>query len=223
MKLIVLAAGLGSRMQAVTNGRPKQLVEVGGMTLLARHAAMAEAVGMEPVVVTRPDLVTHFRRTGIDVRVEPNLTDDMLETLSNTRRWVRGPYAWVGGDMLIADFAPVRQIVEAHFAENASASFLYARTDRFKAKLTLAPRPQVLTTREGSHPFSVLNFGVHAPCMFAYMPGDPRSPRGNYLQRSLEGGEPVLWREYHAAAFEIDTPADLAEARRHFDLLARAS
>ena len=223
MKLIVLAAGLGTRMQAVTDGRPKQLVEVGGMTLLARHAAMAEAVGMEPVVVTRPDLVADFRRTGIEVRVETELTDDMLVTLSNTRRWLRGPYAWVGGDMVIADFAPVREIVEAHFAEEAAASFLYARTDRFKAKLTFAPRTQVLSTREGSHPFSVLNFGVHSPRMFSYMPGDLTSPGGNYLQRAIEGGEPILWREYRAAAFEIDTPADLAAARRHFELLARAS
>jgi hypothetical protein len=32
----------------------------------------------------------------------------------------------------------------------------------------------------------------------------------------IEAGEPVLFREYAAPVFEIDTPEDLAEARRFF-------
>jgi len=222
MKLIVLAAGLGTRMHAVTDGRPKQLVEVGGMTLLARHAAMAEAAGLEPVVVTRPEFVAELGRTGMEVHVEEDLTD-MLVTLSNTRRWMREPYAWVGGDMLLTDFAPVREIVRAHLASGSEGSYLYARTDRFKAKLTLSPTPEVTVTREGKYPFSILSFGVHSPRMFGYLPGALTSPRETFLQVAIERGERVLFREYYAPVFEIDRPADLDAARRYFELRVRAS
>jgi choline kinase len=226
MKLIVLAAGLGTRMHAVTGGRPKHFLEVGGMTLIERLGAMAAAAGLEPVVVTRPEFVAEFRRTGMEVQVEDDLSD-MMVTLSNIRRWMHEAYAWVGGDMVLTDFAPVREIVRAHLAHGSEGSYLYARTDRFKAKLTLSPDPQmtpeVIVTREGSYPYSILNFGVHSPRMHAYLPGDFTTPRGTFLQVALERGEPVLFREYLAPVFEIDRPADLAAARDYFELRAQAS
>jgi hypothetical protein len=37
-----------------------------------------------------------------------------------------------------------------------------------------------------------------------------------FLQRALDRGETVLFREYRAPLFEIDTPAVLLAARRHF-------
>jgi NDP-sugar pyrophosphorylase family protein len=222
MKMIVLAAGLGTRMRAVTGGRPKLFVEVGGMTLLDRLVAMAEIADLEPVVVTRPELVADFRGTGLDVLVEEELTAPMV-TLSNTRRHLREPFVWIAGDMLLTDLAPVRAIVQAHREEGSAGSFLYARTDRFKAKLSLRPQPEVLVTREGTHSYSLLTFGVQSPRLFDYLPGDLGAPRENFVQRAIEHGEPLLFREYRAPVFEIDTPDDLAAARRCFETPAQAS
>lgn len=216
--MIVLAAGLGTRLSAVTGGRPKQFLEIGGKTLLGRLVAMAELAGLEPVVVTRRELVTEFRRTGLEVLVEEEPTATMM-TLSNTRRHLRETFAWVGGDMLFTDLAPVRDLVQAHLAAGREGSFLYARSDRFIAKLALRPEPEVVLTRERIYPYSLPNFGVHSPRLFDYLPGDLGTPRGNFLQRAIEKGEPLLFREYRAPVFEIDTPADLAEARRHFAAL----
>jgi GTP:adenosylcobinamide-phosphate guanylyltransferase len=221
MKLIMLAAGLGTRLRSVTGGRPKHLLEVGGMTLLERHLALAEHLGLEPVVVTRPEFVSEFDGRGAEVLVEES-SPDMLATLSHTGRHVKETHVWVGGDILFTDFQPLREVVQAHLAAGSAGSFLYNRSDRFKAKLTLGPVPRVLLTREGAHPFSMPSFGVHAPRMFSYM-AEAAPPPGNYLQRSIEQGEPILFREYRAPVFEIDTPADLAAARRHFELAARTS
>jgi len=222
MKLIILAAGLGTRLSSVTQGRPKHLVDVGGMTLLERHLAMADFSGLEPVVVTRPELVAEFRPFVSEVWEEHD-SDDIMITLSHTRSRLHEPFAWVGGDMLLTDFVPVRDLVREHFETGSQCSLLYNRTDRFKAKLRFHPEPEVVLTRQGSYPFSFLNFAVQTPRMFDYLPGDLSDPKGSYLQKALEHGEPILLREYHARAFEIDTPADLAEARLYFEDLARAS
>jgi NDP-sugar pyrophosphorylase family protein len=218
----MLAAGLGTRLWPVTGGRPKQLLDVGGMTLFERQVALARELELEPVVVTRPEFVAEFAGHGAAVESEDN-SPDLLVTLSNVRRFVRDTYVWIGGDILFTEFAPLHEILAAHRAERPQGSFFYASTDRFKAKLKPGRVPETPLTREGVYPFSLPCFGVHEPGLFAYMPGDLADPRGHYLQRALEHGEAILFREYRPPVFEIDTPADLAVARRHFELVAQAS
>ncbi len=222
MKLIILAAGLGTRMQAVTGGRPKLFVEAGGMTLLERLVALAGTADLEPVVVARPESEAQIRAAGVEVWLEKG-TPDIMVTLSNTRRHVREPFAWVAGDMMICDAGPVVDLVSAFRAGSWEAAFLYVRSARFKAKFVLHPRPEVLVTRKGSHSFSLVGFGLQVPRLFSFLPGDFRTPRENYLQRALDAGAPVLFREYPGEVFEIDTPADLEAARGYFDRLAPAN
>ncbi len=51
MKAIIFAAGVGRRLQAVLQGRPKCLVEIGGRSLLSRHLEYLTRLGVGPVVV----------------------------------------------------------------------------------------------------------------------------------------------------------------------------
>src|SRR5262249_41564829 len=51
MTAIILAAGVGKRLLAVSNGRPKCLVEIGGRSLLARLLESLVAAGVRDVVV----------------------------------------------------------------------------------------------------------------------------------------------------------------------------
>ncbi len=51
MKAIIFAAGVGRRLQAVTQGKPKCLVEIGGRTLLSRHVECLNQLGVHPIVL----------------------------------------------------------------------------------------------------------------------------------------------------------------------------
>jgi NDP-sugar pyrophosphorylase family protein len=210
--MVILAAGQGTRLRTETGGRPKALLEVGGRTLLARLIEIASLIGFEPLAVTRPELAEDFRRAGVEALVEEE-PSGILGTLYHARGVVRETFCWVSADMLFTDPAPWKDLVEGHLQRGSAASFFYCRTDRFKAKLRLDPGPEVVVTREPGYALSIPTCVVHEPKMFSYMAPDPH---GNYLQKMIAAGEPVLFREYPAPAFEIDTPQDLAEARRYF-------
>ncbi len=51
MKAIIFAAGVGRRLQAVTDGKPKCLVTVGGRTLLSRHVECLNRLGVSQIVL----------------------------------------------------------------------------------------------------------------------------------------------------------------------------
>ncbi len=51
MKAIIFAAGVGRRLQAVTQGKPKCLVDIGGRTLLSRHVESLTQFGVAPIVL----------------------------------------------------------------------------------------------------------------------------------------------------------------------------
>ena len=57
MKVIMLAAGVGKRMSAVTNVIPKCLIEIGDKTLLERHLETISLLGIKDIVF----VVGHFK------------------------------------------------------------------------------------------------------------------------------------------------------------------
>ncbi len=219
MKLVILAAGLGVRLRQESGPRPKSLLEIGGVSIFDRLLDLADFIGLEPVVVTRPECVSafrSFRSRGVDVLVEEN-SPHIIVTLANAcRRLSPDPLCWVGADMLFSDPAPLKELVESHLALDSFCSFCWCRTDRFKAKLELTPEPSVVVTRQGAFERSIPDFLAHAARAAPWLPGDLEDPRANFVQRAIERGERIHFREYPAPVFEIDTPADLEEARRHF-------
>lgn len=220
MKLVILAAGLGTRLRHESGALPKSLLEIGGVSIFDRMLDLAGAIGLEPVVATRPEFVPAFRSRGVDVLVEEN-SPHIIVTLANAcRRLPPEPLCWVGADMVFTDPAPLRDLIEAHLTLDSFCSFCWCRTDRFKAKLELAPEPSVVVTRQGVFERSIPDFLVHAARVAPWLPGDLDNPRANFIQRSIERGELIHFREYAAPVFEIDTPGDLSEARRYFSRCA---
>lgn len=219
MKMVILAAGRGSRLAAESGGGPKQLLDVGGRTLLDRQLDIARLTGCEPLVVTRPERVEDFRRAGVEVLVE-EAPAGILGTLYHARRAVAGPFCWIAGDMLFTDPAPLAALAAEHLAAGAAASFFFCRSSRFRAKLRPGNPPAVFASREEGHPLSIPNFWLHSPRVFSYLAPEPDSHQ--HMLRLIAAGEPVRFREYTAPVFEIDTPEDLAVARRFFSAGATA-
>src|SRR5437879_6381914 len=51
MQAIILAAGMGSRLGALSEGRPKSLLDVGGKSIIARQVESLRALHVEEIVV----------------------------------------------------------------------------------------------------------------------------------------------------------------------------
>ncbi len=63
MRAIILAAGVGRRLEPYTDDRPKCLIEIGGRSLLLRHldilSTFPRVTGLDVVVGYRPDQIRH--------------------------------------------------------------------------------------------------------------------------------------------------------------------
>jgi choline kinase len=213
MQMVILAAGEGSRLRAECGGHPKQLLDVGGRTILARLLDLGRYLGAAALVVARPAHAAAFAAAGAEVLIEPE-PRDLLASLWFARGRVTGDrFIWMAGDLLFADPAPLAELVSAQRASGAYGALAFCRGDRFKAKLAPGPPPRVTVTREGTHTHSLPAFAVQSSAAFADL---AVAPRDGFLSRALARGERVELREYRPPVFEIDTPADLAAARRYF-------
>ncbi|HEX3126171.1 MAG TPA: NTP transferase domain-containing protein [Thermoanaerobaculia bacterium] len=219
MKMVILAAGLGTRLGAVSGGRPKLLVDLGGETILDRLLSLASDLRLEPLVVTRPEHVAWFQEVRAEVLVEERPVG-FLTTLYQTRDAVGDePFVWVGGDMVFSEHGVLREIIAGHNPDDF-ASYVYCRTDKFKAKVRFEPELVLKITRQGQWDLSIPNFGVQSPRTFSYLAANPET---DFLPAALAAGETFALREYPHPVFEIDTPLDLALARSYFERCASIS
>jgi len=85
MKAMILAAGLGTRLQPLTNDRPKAMVEIEGHTLLEITLARLRSFGVREVIVN----VHHFADLVVDylkahayfgMQIEISREDTLLDT-----------------------------------------------------------------------------------------------------------------------------------------------
>jgi len=113
MRLVILVAGVGSRLRPLTDDRPKCLVEVGGKSILSRFLEGAEEVGAFQEVV----LVTGYRHEQIEAFVTDWLQEHELpvrlvrneryETTNNgytllcAQEWLGDGFVLTDGDLLL--------------------------------------------------------------------------------------------------------------------------
>ena len=117
MKVIILAAGQGSRLLPLTQELPKALLDINGHTLIGRQIDAFAACGVaEFVVVTgfRPDLMEEAlariaRRNGVAIRTIYNpfyAVADNLASCWMARHEMSGDFIQVNGDNVFrADLA----------------------------------------------------------------------------------------------------------------------
>jgi NDP-sugar pyrophosphorylase family protein len=221
MRMVVLAAGNGCRLASVTQGRPKQLLDVGGHTLLDRLLGLGRELGLQALVVTRQVHAASFAAAlaasgagaGAELMVIEE-TPDMLASLYRVRDRVREDFVFAGGDTLLVDPAPLRELIHTHLAERPYGSYLVRRSAQHKMKMQpLQPVPRLVLTHDGGYPYSLPLFAVQRADSLADLAIEPR---GEYLQRALDRGERLRFQEHTSPLFEIDTPEDLTAARRFF-------
>jgi choline kinase len=103
MQAVILAAGMGSRLKAVTGGKAKALLEVGGRSLILHQLEALADHGIGPVLVIvgyQADEV----RMEIGDRAETLVNERYSETNSLhslwlARKWIKGPFVLLNCDL----------------------------------------------------------------------------------------------------------------------------
>ncbi len=82
---MILAAGLGKRMQPLTNKKPKSLLEIGGITLLERAINLLINHGVEEIIVNIHHLANQIEKFISDFRSDIEIkTSDEKDLLLDT-------------------------------------------------------------------------------------------------------------------------------------------
>jgi choline kinase len=106
MRAIILAAGMGRRLQAVCGHRPKCLLEFGGKTLLRRHIDVLQQHPIEELVIAtgyRADLIEEeIAAAGAKLRVAMQFNPD-YEQGSVVTLWALREHLHQPGDLLLMD------------------------------------------------------------------------------------------------------------------------
>lgn len=121
-RLIILAAGMGSRLRPLTDDRPKCLVELAGKPLLAHQIATARAAGITDIVVVGGYRAAMLRDYPVTVVENPAFeTTNMVESLFAAERLFGDGFVLAYGDIVygpavldavLGDRAPIAVAVD---------------------------------------------------------------------------------------------------------------
>lgn len=103
MQAIILAAGVGSRLEKLTNGRPKCLAEIGGRPIVLHQLEALSDHGIGPVLMV-VGYEQQAIREVVGARVEYVVNERFRETNSLYslwlgREWVKGPFVLLNSDL----------------------------------------------------------------------------------------------------------------------------
>ncbi len=125
MKALILAAGQGTRLQPLTNDRPKCLVELCGISLLERQAKILRRAGIEDMVVVSGYRADQITARGYATRVNSRYaTTNMVTTLFSATDFMSGDQ-----DLLICygDIVYESRVLKVLLACNAPVTVMIDR------------------------------------------------------------------------------------------------
>lgn len=133
--LMIFAAGLGTRMGALTKERPKPLIEVAGRPLIDHALDPAYAAGLRQIVVN-----THYRAGQLESYLEdyPDLvfsheTPDLLDTGGGLRQALPllgdGPVFTLNSDAVWTGDNPLKELAAAWNPDKMDALLLLVERD----------------------------------------------------------------------------------------------
>lgn len=217
--VMLLAAGLGSRLRPITDTIPKPLVKVGGVPLIERIMGNARAEGATRFIANahyRADQVlAHFGGllkvsreddllgTGGGVkRALPMLASDPILVMNTDAFWPPGSDAPLG--RMVARYGGARDIVLLCVHPRNATGF--GRSHDF----CLSPRGEI--TRDTGAPVIYAGVALLGKSLFAGTP-DGAFPLTDLFEAALER-ETLHGVVLDAPWFHVGDPAALAEAER---------
>lgn len=214
--LMLFAAGRGTRMGALTAGRPKPLIEVGGRALIDHALTLAEAAGIARLVVNLhylgDQIAAHLaRRPGIALSREAELLDTGGGLRAALPLLGPGPVFTLNSDAVWTGANPLEELRAAWDGARMGALLLLAPASAVRGRqgpgdFALAPDGRI--TRGGDHVY--LGAQILRPEGLAAIPDRVFS-----LNRLWDGmiAEGTAFGTVHAGGWcDVGHPAGLAEA-----------
>jgi NDP-sugar pyrophosphorylase family protein len=216
-KAMIFAAGIGSRLKALTKDTPKCLMQVGGTPMLERVVDRLKGVGVRSVVIN-----VHHHAEQVTFSHEPIL----LDTGGGLKK-VQELFANEGSFFLHnADIhceSDLGELLSRHQSRNALATLAVMTRESKRGLFMTSAMELVGWTGEMAPPppnakqFAFSGISICAPDIFSYMPsGDTFSIIEPFLScaratRAVFGVEidPSTW-------VDIGTPEQLAALRARF-------
>jgi NDP-sugar pyrophosphorylase family protein len=233
MKALVLCAGLGTRLGALTQDTPKALLPVGGEPLIAHTLRYLACHGFTHVAINLhhlAPLIRAFVGSGrqFGVEVTYSLEERLLGTAGAVRRLAdfwdgERDFLVMYGDLLVdADLGPM---LDRHRACGAAATLLLHQRPGSNSLVRMADdgritafieRPTETARHAASHPWVNSGIQVLTPSLVRAIPDDrpadlPRDVYAPLIGHAAIFGHPLVG--YRCA---IDSPERYLEAKEAF-------
>jgi mannose-1-phosphate guanylyltransferase / phosphomannomutase len=226
VKIMFLAAGMGTRLKPLTDHMPKCMVPVMGKPLLEHNIVWARQYGFSDVIINlhyQPQAIRDYFQDGSQWGVHITYSDEaeILGTAGAVRRvmdLLDGPVCIWYGDNLSTCSLP--DLVEFHRQQNAAATIVLFRREDTGASGIVAFDENKRVTRflEKPTPEEVFSKWVNAgiyilePEVIAAIPEDrPSDFSRDIFPALLAAGKPLAayCLERGEGLWWIDTPQDL--------------
>lgn len=205
MKAIIIAAGMGSRLEHYTDERPKCMVEIGGRSILSFMLEAFDAHGVDDIHIVRGYLADRLVVDGATYWENANYpNNNILMSLFCAEPAMSGPFITTYSDIV---YGP--DVVAKLMASTADVALIVDRdwASAYDGRDDHGPEQAELTVVDGAR---VLEVGKHV--------SPEQSPLGEYIglaKFSARGGE-LLKEIFHDVRSKVgdDEPFQAAKLFR---------
>jgi NDP-sugar pyrophosphorylase family protein len=231
-KAIVLAAGRGTRMGALTEELPKPMLPIEGRPMLEHIVLRLREAGIDRILI-----VVGYRRELIEAHFAsgfPEVSFVVQEVVEGTASAVRLGRDFVGPDAFLLTFGDILcgarnyMGIADSLTRNAASAVLGVKyaDDPWQGAAVYADAAGTVSEMiekppRGSSSTHWNSAGLYAftPEIFGEIDTAPRSERGEYeittaIRQLIARGRPVRMFEMDGAWRDVGRPEDLAEAGR---------
>ncbi len=228
---MILAAGLGTRLKPLTDGRPKALVTVGGQTLLEITAARMAEAGVRRCVVNihahsdmmRDFIAGHIWPCEMVVSDESERLLDTGGALAHAAPLFSGKEPIMVHNVDVVSTIDLREVVQHHLLQRNLVTLCVSQRETkrqllFDAEGLLRGR-QTDSLATGLHPLAFSGISVISPDLLSLLPadGEPFPAIDYYISLS---------KRYRIGSYlhdarrwlDVGTPERLEEAERRFGM-----